>query len=347
MTASRTSKRVAWIDAAKGVGIILIVLGHANRSIDRTATLTWTDGLQTLDAVLYSFHVPLFFVLAGVSAALARPGWGNGLRGVVVGVAVPYLVWSVIWVLSKSLLPGGLVNQPLDLSAILQILWMPFDHFWFLYHLVLIRLVWLLAESTLDRTWQIVLMLGLALSGAAVRALGAEWAFVAHFLDNAALFGFGMLIVQSVVNDTQRHLLLGLVCLAVFASLVAIFGATDLPVISLLVSLAGLMTVLFAAATLEKHGFVGSKHWLARIGQASLVIFLLHGFAIGLARFGLSQINYLTNESLLIVGTGAGVVLPLLAYVVVEKMSEKSGKPLMSWMGWGRWRPSAMRVQQI
>ena len=44
-----TDKRISYIDMAKGIGIILVVLGH---SIFPSENLTtW----------IYSFHMPLFF----------------------------------------------------------------------------------------------------------------------------------------------------------------------------------------------------------------------------------------------------------------------------------------------
>lgn len=44
--------RVEWVDVAKGIGIILVVLGH-NQSPDYIIKF------------IYSFHMPLFFFLSG------------------------------------------------------------------------------------------------------------------------------------------------------------------------------------------------------------------------------------------------------------------------------------------
>lgn len=43
--------RVAWIDIAKGYGILSIMAGHV--------------GIGKAGLLLYSFHVPLFFFLSG------------------------------------------------------------------------------------------------------------------------------------------------------------------------------------------------------------------------------------------------------------------------------------------
>lgn len=48
------TKRIAWIDVAKGLLIILVILGHSNIN-DITA------------AVINSFHMAAFFVLSGIT----------------------------------------------------------------------------------------------------------------------------------------------------------------------------------------------------------------------------------------------------------------------------------------
>lgn len=45
-------KRIEWIDIAKGIGILLVIFGH-------TISLTWSRPV-------YTFHLPLFFLLSGL-----------------------------------------------------------------------------------------------------------------------------------------------------------------------------------------------------------------------------------------------------------------------------------------
>lgn len=47
-----TTKRIDWVDAAKGVGILMVMFGH-----------NWLDARYCF--YLYAFHMPLFFLLAG------------------------------------------------------------------------------------------------------------------------------------------------------------------------------------------------------------------------------------------------------------------------------------------
>ena len=54
-------QRVQWIDAAKGIGILLVLLGHAPRDIMR-ADYTWIDFCYYF---IYTFHMHFFFFLSG------------------------------------------------------------------------------------------------------------------------------------------------------------------------------------------------------------------------------------------------------------------------------------------
>lgn len=48
-------ERIGYIDTAKAVGIILVFMGHCSNVVS----------IPYLHNFIYSFHMPLFFVLAG------------------------------------------------------------------------------------------------------------------------------------------------------------------------------------------------------------------------------------------------------------------------------------------
>ncbi|MBF1069294.1 MAG: acyltransferase family protein, partial [Prevotellaceae bacterium] len=49
---SEQTKRIEALDIAKGIGIILVIIGHMSSSYLRD----W----------IYSFHMPLFFIISGI-----------------------------------------------------------------------------------------------------------------------------------------------------------------------------------------------------------------------------------------------------------------------------------------
>lgn len=95
-------KRVTYLDLAKGIGIILVVLGHMENI---------NAGLRTW---ISSFHMPLFFVISGMLIALknedkklivqdsATEGRWSGLKTLTLkkarGILVPYAWFSLIYI---------------------------------------------------------------------------------------------------------------------------------------------------------------------------------------------------------------------------------------------------------
>lgn len=54
MTSNIESKRINWIDNGKAIAVLLVGLGHYNCS-------------GTLVKIIYTFHIPLFLFLSGIT----------------------------------------------------------------------------------------------------------------------------------------------------------------------------------------------------------------------------------------------------------------------------------------
>lgn len=78
--------RVSWIDAAKGLGIILIVFGH----------IASVESPSLLYVYIYAFHVPLFFFISGLTLKPERDPFGTMLRGKLRSLLLPYLCYALL-----------------------------------------------------------------------------------------------------------------------------------------------------------------------------------------------------------------------------------------------------------
>ncbi|WP_270573426.1 acyltransferase family protein [Bacillus glycinifermentans] len=76
-------KRIDWIDVSKGLGIILVVLGH-------TPTTDW------LKTFIFSFHMPLFFFLSGLVYHDANMTFLSFLYKKVKTLLLPYFIFSAL-----------------------------------------------------------------------------------------------------------------------------------------------------------------------------------------------------------------------------------------------------------
>lgn len=134
--------RIAWIDFAKGIGIALVVLGHALRGL-RSSGILATDHeaeFRFVDAWIYSFHMPLFFLLSGLFANReCRRDPGRFVRNKLATIAYPYFVWSTLQTLAQAA-SGGYANHKTSLGDLTRMLTIPIMQFWFFYALFLIAL---------------------------------------------------------------------------------------------------------------------------------------------------------------------------------------------------------------
>lgn len=83
MDTTRKTKRLMWLDIAKGIACLLVIVGH-------------TVSLESpLRHYIFSFHMPLFFILAGFTF---RPKpWREIVPSSVKRLLLPYLLVFIIW----------------------------------------------------------------------------------------------------------------------------------------------------------------------------------------------------------------------------------------------------------
>lgn len=89
--------RSVGLDVLKGWGILFIVLGHVVGAGCHLATGTAQAFCEGAYKYFYAFHVPLFFVAAGMT--FRQRTWGDFLQGKARRLLVPYLVVGIASIL--------------------------------------------------------------------------------------------------------------------------------------------------------------------------------------------------------------------------------------------------------
>ncbi len=122
-------------DMAKGVGIILVVYGHCLRGLISAGLVSQDSPLIITDYIVYTFHMPLFFVASGFFFEKSlqksnRDFWYNQLKNIL----YPYFFWSLFCGSIQIILSGSsATNSEMSASRLSEILWNPISPFWFLY----------------------------------------------------------------------------------------------------------------------------------------------------------------------------------------------------------------------
>lgn len=84
------TNRIDWIDAAKGIGILLVMFGHCWLSAEYTYWLT-------------AFHMPLFFILSGYTFSTKRP-FTDFLHAKAKTLLIPYAAFALFYTVFYTLL---------------------------------------------------------------------------------------------------------------------------------------------------------------------------------------------------------------------------------------------------
>ena len=63
---SDTKKRLDYLDMTKGLGMILVLIGH----LQGDSIFTFSPYIQPLCVFIFSFHMPMFFIVSGILLAI-------------------------------------------------------------------------------------------------------------------------------------------------------------------------------------------------------------------------------------------------------------------------------------
>ena len=100
--------RIEYLDVAKGIGILLVVFGH----------VVWGGNYdvpyaQGISNFIYSFHMPLFFVVSGLCIRDSKQLNKTTVMKMVKAYLVPYAIWTVIYMAAFFAIDVVKGGQPL------------------------------------------------------------------------------------------------------------------------------------------------------------------------------------------------------------------------------------------
>ena len=135
-----SAKRERWLDGLKGFAILLVILGHVlSGYLDAGTFPEAYNSFYSVRSWIYSFHMPLFFLISGFTFTLAYfPGGTLRRRGYlrqVCNLLWIYVLFEVLLWGTKQVVPG-LVNETYTLADLRRMFVEPMGNFWYLYVLL-------------------------------------------------------------------------------------------------------------------------------------------------------------------------------------------------------------------
>jgi len=289
----RKRARIELLDIAKAITIFLVILGHTTSNTDTTM----------YRRVLYAFHMPLFFFLAGMSTKArvvsGLEAWKVFLKKNVLALIAPYLIWGLIYgpfsFANMRYLAYGSWNALTEMGTLTSL--------WYLTAFFVARIMVQFIVNVLDKTALkdkeyalIVCAIPMFVIGMLLPHLdmGYPWcADVAFVAAGFVLLGMGLRIPLFVLSiQTEKVLgatLAGSLLLLVAGTIVR-GDALDLvlmcggmygnPFWFYLNSFSGTMVVLVASMLLIRLAHEGEEPFslkaVSYIGMHTMGIFLLH-----------------------------------------------------------------------
>lgn len=316
------------LDVAKGVGIILVVIGHAWRGLETAGMIGNAWLFQVIDRLIYNFHMPMFFLLSGITFqawALRRPV-GETAFSRVTRLLWPLILWTYLFTAARLAAGDAANTQVSGLESLLFFPLPPRDHFWFLWalflqHLAVLALIRFATGPLSAPAWAtlaavVVLASSLTPIGLNAWTVGAA-TYAGAFLAGLALGQTSWRPHGPLAFVIAAAVFIGLQTLSFQVPQTLLTGQ----LLGILLSLAVL--VMLWTTTSHRTGVVRLLAWL---GVASMGIYLAHTIFSAGTRAVLGR--FTSDLSLhMILGTLAGIVGPLIIYAVIRRV----GRP--SWIG--------------
>jgi uncharacterized membrane protein YcfT len=314
--------RVAWVDTAKGICIILVVMMHSTLGIG--AEMGGEGFMHWVVAFAKPFRMPDFFLVSGLFLGrVIDRDWRTYADKRVVHFVYFYLLWLLI----QSAFKYGQVAGGSPAGFLAHLAWglvEPYSTLWFIYILAIFSVV----TKLLRPVPQVVVFA----AAAALQILPIETPsfLLNEFCERWVYFLAGYMLAERVfafarAAGTQPSLILAAVAgwAVVNGSLaltpIAWLPATtlaELPGVALVLGLAGALAIIGIAAILSRAGL---DRPLRYCGRNSIAIYLAFFLPMAVTRTLLVKTGIITDIGIAAaITTAAAVLVPLVLERIVR-----------------------------
>lgn len=314
-TSAQPVNRFNWMDHAKAIGILLVVIGHSHFNHNE------------LNEVLFTFHMPLFFILSGY---LFKPkNIVIGLKKDFSSLVIPYVIYSaLLFLISASRHPNAwclLYTFTCDYKS-----GMACPAGWFLICLFWVRTLMNVLLYTKNRRWNGLIIITLAI----LYLFQAKWSFClftielipVHLLFFAS--GYYFRKYKSVTTERLKKSGLGIKIVTAFAGfnlLYVIYRLSGMHITAIFLFLKSgcptalyIMTGIIGTISLVSFCMIfdyRSFRTTSILSNGTLLIMCLHISVLQLARkcFNVNQSDLLNLLVCLAIVAVFGLIIPFMS----------------------------------
>lgn len=312
------STRVDWVDTAKGICIIFVVMLHAVSGVQEHYDATgW---MNPIIEFAQPFRMPDFFLISGLFLAnVINRDWRLYLDRKVIHFVYFYVLWMSLQIGIKSPLFaqdfGGWMGVAQFYAESFVV---PLGTLWFIYMLPIFFVVCKLAHEK-RIPWQVMLVGAVMMN---VLQVQTGWFLFDQFTSRFVYFYIGYVFAGQIfeIADWARNHLS-----ASAAYLIGWAGLNGALVYSGLASEAGIelvLGVLGAGAIILTSTLIVRANWLPflkHFGANSIVIYLAFFFPLGVMRQLLFHFGHLDIGTTSLIITVISVVTPMILFWAIQK----------------------------
>ncbi|MCX2724747.1 acyltransferase family protein [Roseibium salinum] len=312
-----SAQRVDWVDTAKGICIIFVVMMHSVLGVEAAAGETgW---MHPVVAFAAPFRMPDFFLISGLFLAnVINRDWKLYLDRKVVHFAYFYALWMTIQFVVKA----PVFVDEMGASGTLQFYFLsffePFGTLWFIYMLPVFFVVCKLAHEK-GVPWPLVLGAGAVLQ---IAQIHTGWLLVDEFANRFVFFYAGYIFapqIFSLAGWARERIGVSLGFLLIWAGIngaLVYLGWAAQPLVSLALGAAGAGAIILTSALIVKFGRLG---FLRHFGANSIVIYLAFFFPMGATRVILLKLGVLDTGTISLIVTIVATVSPMILFWMIRK----------------------------
>ena len=314
------STRIDWVDYAKGICIVMVVMMHSVLGVEKAAGET--GFMHAFVMFAQPFRMPDFFLISGLFLAVVIDrDWRTYLDRKVVHFAYFYVLWMTIQFGFKA--PGFATEHgwrhvgALYLESLVE----PFGTLWFIY---LLPIFFVVTKLTRKLPPLAIWLVAAALETARITT---GWTVIDEFCARFVYFYSGYLFAPYVfaLSDRARtHPALALLALATWALANAglvVSGASEWKLVSLVLGFAGACAIITMGTLLARAQWMNVLRFC---GEHSIVIYLAFFLPMAATRTLLLRTGIIPDiGTVSLVVTVAGVIGALAIWQVALRFNAR------------------------
>lgn len=304
--------RIFWLDTAKGILILCVVLGHvADGYINAGMFLNNSSILNFVFKFIYSFHMPVFFFFSGYAFKLAYMEKDSvkkeKVKKQLLNLLYLYVVFSVIQWAFKYVL-SDYVNTTFSVKDLLCILIKPMAPYWYLYDLIIYYVIMLMLKGKHEKSVLISCLI--------IDLFLIAFGFFPNIENKMHYFVFfysGIYLTEYFKENKFLFVVVLLLSLTI-NSIYSISGFDNI-LVKYIISL--LFVIVICIGT-KIYG--NSKNLFSKIGYYCLDIYVFHCYITAGNRVLFSLLNINNFYINFILNSLLGVILPILFSIFLKKI---------------------------